>query len=215
MSSPASGTRDVSPIGATNAALKRSFDVLLAIAGLASVWWLIALGYLLARLSTGGGLFRQVRTGLHGEPFTILKLQTMAPRSAPDSGQTVAGDTRVTPVGRFLRATRMDELPQLWNVLRGDMSFVGPRPDLAEMTDLLEGEDRLMLAIRPGITGPATLHYRDEESLLAEAEDPDEMARDVIWPDKVRRNLRYIREYSLLRDLWYILLTLVPGRKLP
>src|SRR5699024_5392612 len=116
-----------------------------------------------------------------------------------------------TPLGRFFRRTKIDELPQLWNVLLGDMSFVGPRPDVPGYADKLEGEQRLLLSIRPGITGPATLKYRDEEAMLAAQDDAEAYNRDVIWPDKVHLNLDYIRDWSLAGDIRYIWQTVFGG----
>jgi lipopolysaccharide/colanic/teichoic acid biosynthesis glycosyltransferase len=117
---------------------------------------------------------------------------------------TTAHDVRITPVGRFLRRAKLDELPQLINVLKGDMSFVGPRPDVPGFADALTGEDRVILSVRPGITGPATLRYRDEESLLAGAEHPEQYNREVLWPDKVRLNREYVRQWSFRGDMVYI-----------
>jgi lipopolysaccharide/colanic/teichoic acid biosynthesis glycosyltransferase len=114
---------------------------------------------------------------------------------------SVKGETRITPLGRYLRAYKLDELPELWNVLTGDMSFVGPRPDVAEYTNRLTGEDRLILKLRPGITGPATLKYANEEEILADKEDPQRYNDEVLWPDKVRINGEYLKNQSFLGDL--------------
>ena len=128
----------------------------------------------------------------------------MRPSRVLDTTVTRSGDPRITPLGRLLRKAKIDELPQLWNVLWGDMSFVGPRPDVPGFADSLVGEERQLLSIRPGITGPATLKYRNEEELLAAAEDPEVYNREVIWPDKVSINLEYIRDWRLSKDLQYI-----------
>jgi len=175
--------------------------------GLALLWPLILLGLVTAACDTGSsGLFRQQRIGRWGRPFILYKLRTMSPGGEGDT-ITLKGDSRITRCGAVLRRWKLDELPQLWNVLRGDMSFVGPRPDVAGFLDRLEGEDRALLALRPGITGPATLKYRDEEALLASVGDPVYHNRHVIWPDKVRINLRYMESWSLLRDIGYIIET--------
>ncbi len=121
---------------------------------------------------------------------------------------TVANDARITPLGQYFRKFKLDELPQLWNVLVGDMSFVGPRPDVAGYADRLVGDQRKILSIRPGITGPATIKYRDEEALLSLAEDAKAFNDEVLYPDKVRLNLSYIQKWSLLSDVRYILITL-------
>ena len=117
------------------------------------------------------------------------------------------GDSRLTRVGKVLRKTALDEFPAVWSILKGDMSFVGPRPDVPGFADKLKGEERAMLSIRPGITGPATLKYRNEEEILAAQADPEAYNRDVIWPDKVRINLDYIRDWSLRLDIHYIFQT--------
>jgi len=117
---------------------------------------------------------------------------------------TTAQDARITRLGAFFRRTKLDELPQLWNVLKGEMSFVGPRPDVPSYVDYLQGEDRMILSVRPGITGPATLKYRNEEELLAQQTDPETYNREVIFPDKVRLNRQYVENYSFWADLAYI-----------
>ena len=172
---------------------------------MALTFWLIALTWLIATLDTrSNGLFTQKRVGKDGRLFTVVKLKTMRPTRAPGTTITQSHDPRITPFGRFFRKTKLDELPQLWNVLKGDMSFVGPRPDVPGYADRLEGEARLLLSVRPGITGPATLAYRDEEAILAVQRDPERYNDEVIYPDKVRINLEYIRNWSLMGDLRYI-----------
>lgn len=189
---------------------KRSFDLALAVPGLVLAAPLIAVAALLARRDTGAsGIFRQQRIGRHGAPFTVYKIRTM--RAVEGTSVTTADDSRITPLGARLRRWKIDELPQLWNVVRGDMSFVGPRPDVAGYADKLEGEDRVVLELRPGITGPATLKYRDEERLLQAADDPERHNREVIWPDKVAINRHYLENYSLMQDITLIWRT-VTGR---
>lgn len=183
-------------------AVKRAFDIGLALTGLALSGWLIVLAVIAARLDTGQpGIFRQRRIGLDGRGFMLLKIRTMRDARGQATTVTTAGDPRITRLGRLLRRTKLDELPQLLNVLAGDMSFVGPRPDVAGFADMLQGEDRLILSVRPGITGPATLRFRDEERLLADCDDPERYNRDVIFPEKVRLNLDYIRNYRFSDDL--------------
>ncbi len=192
-------------LNAGQAALKRGFDLSGAAVGLALTWWLILLAWAAATIDTRrNGFFVQERVGRHGRPFRVVKIRTMQEVLGLDTTVTRSGDARITRLGAFFRRFKVDELPQLWNVLVGDMSFVGPRPDVPGFADRLEGEDRVMLSIRPGITGPATLKYRDEESLLAGVDDPERYNREVIWPDKVRINRDYIRDWRLRDDLKYI-----------
>ena len=133
----------------------------------------------------------------------------MYPQAHPGTSVTVSDDPRISRSGRIFRNTKIDELPQLINVLLGHMSLVGPRPDVPGFADKLEGAEReLFLSVRPGITGPATLKYRDEEALLAEVEDAEAYNRDVIFPDKVRINLEYVENWSFINDLKYIWRTL-------
>lgn len=187
---------------------KRTFDLFFAAFGLLCAWWLIVLAWLAASWDThSNGFFVQDRVGRNGKVFKVIKIKTMRPDAAFDTTVTRRGDPRITPLGAFFRRAKIDELPQLWNVLMGHMSFVGPRPDVPGFADTLEGEERAMLSIRPGITGPATLKYRNEEELLAAQADPEAYNRDVIWPDKVRINLDYIRDWSLRHDIQYILQT--------
>jgi lipopolysaccharide/colanic/teichoic acid biosynthesis glycosyltransferase len=150
--------------------------------------------------------FRQTRIGLGNRPFQLLKFRSMR-----DGGRgpkiTSGGDPRVTRIGRILRKFKLDELPQLWNVVRGDMALVGPRPEVPEYVDPEHPLWRAVLEIRPGVTDLATLLYRNEEEILAGASDPDRYYRDVLLPDKLRLNVRYAQSSSFLRDLKLILLT--------
>jgi len=131
--------------------------------------------------------------------------------SGKQTTATALNDPRITRVGALLRATKLDELPQFWNVLWGEMSVVGPRPDVPGFADQLQGSDREILQLRPGITGLASLVFRHEEALLAEVEDPDRFNSEVIYPAKVSLNLRYLEDYTLRRDFVYILATFVPS----
>jgi lipopolysaccharide/colanic/teichoic acid biosynthesis glycosyltransferase len=192
--------------------LKRLLDLVAAVIGLFLFGWVILIAALAARISSGGsGFFRQDRIGRHGKTFSILKLRTMRVVGGVHTTATASDDPRITRVGALLRRTKVDELPQLWNVLRGQMSLVGPRPDVPGFADLLEGPDRDILQLRPGITGPASLAFRHEESLLAAAEDPDRYNAEVLFPAKVAINRRYLESYTLRADFVYILATFVPG----
>ena len=195
------------------AAVKRTFDLIVSAIGLVLTSWLILLAWMLASLDTGtNGMFSQCRVGRHGQLFNVFKIRTMRADSHDASTVTTARDPRITRLGRLWRKTKIDELPQLFNVLVGHMSFVGPRPDVPGFADRLQGEDRIVLSVRPGITGPATLRYRDEEQLLASVPDPEAYNRDVIFPDKVRINRDYVLSWSFWRDIGYIFQTLRPGR---
>ena len=158
----------------TQERIKRAFDVAAAAAGLAVLAVPIGVAALAARRSTGlSGFFRQTRVGRGGREFQVLKLRTMRHVPGVTTCVTTDGDPRITRLGHFLRKTKLDELPQLWNVLKGEMSLVGPRPDVPRQLDLLSPDDRAaLLSMRPGLTGPASLKYRDEEAILAAAADP-------------------------------------------
>lgn len=192
------------------AALKRSFDLFVALVGVSATWWLILLAWLAASIDTrSNGMFIQKRVGRRGKVFKVMKIKTMRPIAAFDTTVTRLGDPRITRLGTFFRRTKIDELPQLINVLKGDMSFVGPRPDVPGYADMLEGDDRIVLSVRPGITGPATLKYRNEEELLAKQDDPESFNREVVWPDKVRINREYVENWSFWRDVVYIWRTVI------
>lgn len=164
---------------------------------------------MLVRISTGEpGLFKQKRIGRRAREFTIYKIRTMRTDSRFLSTVTVENDPRITTIGSFLRKTKVDEFPQLWNVLIGEMSFVGPRPDVRGFADKLEGSDLKILELRPGITGPATIKYRGEENILGSVENPDIFSSQVLYPDKVKLNLDYISNWSLMTDIKLILITL-------
>ena len=153
-------------------------------------------------------LFRQKRVGQYGKLFTIIKFRTMSV-SHHGSSISVAGESRITPLGAKLRKYKLDELPELWNVLIGNMSFVGPRPDVPGYADQLKGEDKDILRLKPGITGPATLKYRNEEELLAQQIDPQRYNNEVIFPDKIKINLDYLHHHSLWGDLCIIIKTVL------
>jgi len=190
--------------------MKRAFDLIVALIGFLVVLPLIAIMALLVRLtSPGPALYVQTRIGRFGKPFSCIKFRTM--RVHADSNTvTVDGDKRITGMGRFLRKTKLDELPQLWNVITGRMSFVGPRPDVPGYADRLQGTDRRVLDLRPGITGPATLLFRHEEELLAASKDPIRFNDEVIFAEKVMINLEYADCLSFWGDIGYILATVCP-----
>lgn len=187
---------------------KRIFDVFFALLGLLALWWLIIIAWLVASLDAKtSGLFIQTRVGRNGKYFKIFKIRTMRVSNKKFSTVTKTSDIRITKIGKFWRKTKIDELPQLINILKGDMSFVGPRPDVPGYADQLVGDDRVILSVRPGITGPATLKYRHEEELLDSVEDPEKYNREVVYPDKVKINRKYVENISVVKDIQYIIRT--------
>jgi lipopolysaccharide/colanic/teichoic acid biosynthesis glycosyltransferase len=195
-----------------NFCTKRTFDVLASLTGLVLLSpVMLAVAVAVRWSSPGPALFIQDRVGRGGRLFRCAKFRTMRVGADAGGSVTTSTDSRVTPVGRFLRRWKLDELPQLWNVLTGRMSFVGPRPDVPGYADRLQGDDRRILDLRPGITGPATLLFRDEERLLALARDPKAFNDAVVFPEKVRINREYLETASFGRDIGYILATVTPG----
>lgn len=186
------------------------FFALLGLVLLSPVFLVVAL-LIRIRMPDGPVLFRQERIGKNGRHFRLVKFRSMAGDQTGET-VTVAGDPRITPLGAKLRRYKLDELPELWNVLVGDMSFVGPRPDVPGYADALQGDDREILRLRPGITGPATLKYRNEEELLASVEDPKRYNDEVLFPDKVRINRYYLNHPSFWADLRMILATVLGFR---
>lgn len=170
--------------------IKYLFDRSMALIGLICLWPVLLVVAILIKVKMPGGpvLFTQHRIGKDGKLFTMYKFRSMT-MSHSGSSISVAGESRITPLGAVLRKYKLDELPELWNVLIGDMSFVGPRPDVPGYADSLQGEDRLILKLRPGITGPASLKYANEEEILATVNDPIKYNDEIIFPDKVRINL--------------------------
>ena len=188
--------------------IKRGFDIIVSFLGLTFSWWLIFIAWVIATFETkSNGFFIQKRVGKDGKIFNVIKIKTMKKVEGIDTTITSSNDVRITKSGKFFRDTKIDELPQLINVLIGDMSFVGPRPDVPGYADKLEGEDRIVLSIRPGITGPASLKYKNEEEILASQNDPKWYNDKIIWPDKVRINKEYIKNWSLKKDIEYIIKT--------
>lgn len=188
------------------------FDRIVSLVGLIILSPVLLVVAILIRVKMPGGpvLFKQKRVGKEGKLFTMVKFRSMSVAHG-GSSVSVAGESRITPLGAKLRKYKLDELPELWNVLIGDMSFVGPRPDVPGYADKLVGEDRVILKLRPGITGPASLKYRDEETLLATVEDPIRYNDEVIFPDKVRINKEYYYNWSFWLDIRYIVRTVCGG----
>lgn len=193
--------------------IKYIFDRIVSFIGLLCLWPVLIVVAILIKIKMPGGpaLFTQKRVGRHGKLFTMHKFRSMTV-SHSGSSVSVAGEARITPLGAKLRKYKLDELPELWDVFIGNMSFVGPRPDVPGYADQLKGDDRRVLELRPGITGPASLKYRDEEELLAKVENPIEYNDTVIYPDKVRINLYYLDHYSFIKDIQMILCTVLGKR---
>ena len=192
-----------------NAFIKRTFDFTISFFGLLFLGWLILVLCLITTISTkSNGFFIQNRVGKDGKLFNLFKIKTMKPVLGINTTVTTRNDTRITKLGHFFRKTKLDELPTLWNVLKGDMSLVGPRPDVPGYADKLKGDDRRILELRPGITGPATLKYANEEQLLATVDDPIKYNDEVIFPDKVKINLEYLDNWSLWLDIKIIFQTI-------
>ena len=185
------------------------FDSSMAFFGLLFLWPVLLIVALLIKIKMPGPvLFVQQRVGKDGKLFACHKFRSMS-LGHNGSSISVAGESRITPLGAKLRKYKLDELPELWDVLIGNMSFVGPRPDVPGYADQLQGEDRIILTLRPGITGPATLKYRNEEELLATVENPQQYNDTVIYPDKVRINHFYAEHYSFIKDIQMIFCTVL------
>lgn len=208
--------------------LKFIFDRLVSLIGLLFLWPFLIIVAILVKIKMPGGpaIFKQKRVGKDGKLFTCHKFRTM---TVNHNGSTVsvAGDSRITPFGATLRHYKIDELPGLWDVLVGNMSFVGPRPDVPGYADKLQGDDRIVLKLRPGITGPATLKYRLEDEMISDyvakkqAEGDNRPMQEiaieyndtVIYPDKLRINKYYYEHYSFVKDIQMIICTVL-GKKM-
>ena len=193
--------------------LKWIFDRLVSFVGLLFLWPILIIVAIMIKIKMPGGpvIFKQKRVGQYGRLFTMYKFRSMTV-SHSGSSVSIAGESRITPLGAKLRKYKLDELPELWNVLIGDMSFVGPRPDVPGYADKLKGKDRDILKLKPGITGPASLKYRDEEELLANVDDPQKYNDEIIYPDKIRINLYYLEHYSFIKDIQMIICTVLGKR---
>ena len=202
--------------------LKWLFDKLASLFGLLFLSPILLVVAILIKVKMPGPvLFCQKRVGQYGKLFTVYKFRSMTVKAeasvaSRDSDATSIASTeqnRITPLGEKLRRYKLDELPELWNVLKGDMSFVGPRPDVPGYADQLQGKERDILKLKPGITGPASLKYRNEEELLASVDNPAQYNDEVIFPDKVKLNLYYLKHYSFIKDIQMIICTVL-GKKM-
>ena len=195
--------------------LKWLFDRFVSLIGLIclSPVFLVVAILIKSKMPEGPIIYKQKRVGKGGNLFTVYKFRSMTVAGEGKTTVAAAEGNRITPLGEKLRRYKLDELPELWNVLIGDMSFVGPRPDVPGYADKLQGQDRDILKLKPGITGPASLKYRNEEELLAKQQNPEEFNDTVIFPDKVRINLYYLNHYSFIKDIQMILCTVL-GKKM-
>ncbi|WP_449304110.1 sugar transferase [Prevotella aurantiaca] len=202
--------------------LKWLFDKIMSFIGLLLLSPILVIVSILLKVKMPGPiLFCQKRVGQNGKLFTVYKFRSMTVKAeasiaSKDSEATSIASTeqsRITPFGEKLRRYKLDEFPELWNVLKGDMSFVGPRPDVPGYADQLKGKDRDILKLKPGITGPASLKYRNEEELLASVDNPTLYNDEIIFPDKVKLNLYYLRNYSFIKDIQMIICTVL-GKKM-
>ena len=190
--------------------MKRIFDLLLGVAILVLLVAPMLLISIAVRLSSKGpALYWSDRVGKNNKIFRMPKFRSMLTDTPAVATHLLDNPgAYLSPIGGFLRRSSLDELPQLLSVLKGDMSFVGPRPDVPGYADKLEGKDRIILSVKPGITGPATLKYKNEEEILANVNDPVKYNNEVIWPGKVKINKEYIKNWSLKKDIEYILKTI-------
>lgn len=191
------------------AAAKRIFDLAAALLMLPFALPVMLLFMLLAWISAGQAIYGQDRVGLFGQPFRLYKICSMRAIPGYNTNVTTSADPRITRLGRFIRRTKIDELPQLFNVLRGDMSFVGPRPDVAEAYADLPIKYAPILCLRPGITAAVSVEFADEEKLLGEVDNPDEYYRLKLFPMKAERNLEYTKKQSILGDIMVMLKTVL------
>ncbi len=190
--------------------MKRVFDLIFSLFGIAvllPVYLIIAL--LISLDSKGGVIYRQERTGKYGKTFRVLKFRTMRPDSFNKGALTVGSrDPRITNIGYYLRKYKLDELPQLFNVFLGEMSFVGPRPEVKKYTDLYTKEQQKVLQVRPGITDYASIKYRNENDMLSASDDPEKLYIEEIMPEKLHLNLLYINDNNVFKDIRIIFDTL-------
>ena len=188
---------------------KRLFDFCSSLIGLIVLMPVLILISIAIKISSSGPvLFCQKRVRKDGKLFTLIKFRSMTVQQESNSTATVRGDVRITKIGVFLRKYKLDELPELWNVIKGEMSLVGPRPDVPGYADKLVGKDRNVLKLRPGITGTASLKYANEEEILATQDNPQKYNDEVIFPDKVKVNLDYYENQSLWLDIKIIFATI-------
>lgn len=188
---------------------KQIFDTSISAIAIIILFPIIIIAWIIATIETkSNGLFIQKRVGKNAKLFNIYKIKTMKKVRNIKTTITSSNDIRITKSGKYFRKYKIDEMPQLFNIILGDMSFVGPRPDVEGYADKLKDEDKIIFSIKPGITGPASLKYKDEEELLAKQKDAKWYNDNVIWPDKIKINKEYIQNWSFFSDLKYIIKTI-------
>ncbi|MBW8350286.1 sugar transferase [Bacillus sp. IITD106] len=207
MESKSISRHQVRPI---NDFIKRSMDFLLSLVGIIIISPILIIICILIKFDSKGPiLFKQIRVGKHEKPFEIFKFRTMVVDAEKKGKQiTVGKDQRITRIGHFLRKFKLDELPQLFNVLKGDMSLVGPRPEVPKYTAFYNQEQKRIFEIRPGITDYASIKYRNENEVLAKAKDPEKTYIEEVMVDKLKLNLKYLQKQSVITDIKLILLTI-------
>lgn len=189
--------------------LKKVFDYTLAIILVIIFLLPLLLMWIVATIETGqNGIFVHPRIGQHGKTFNMLKIRTL--KGNYTNSITTATTHSITRSGRIFIKYKLDELPQLLNILAGNMSFVGPRPDVAGYADQLQGTDRIILTVKPGITGPAQIKYKNEQQILNQVPNPQKYNDTVLWPDKVKINKKYIKNWSMAQDINYLVKTIIP-----
>lgn len=189
--------------------IKRLFDIVFSVLGIMIIFPVFIIIIILQIIFTGKRIFFiQERVGRFGKVFFIIKFRTMNLKSNYNS-VSIKGENRITKFGSFLRKYKIDEIPEIWNVLKGDMSFVGPRPDVPEYVNKLTDDQKIILNLRPGITGPASIKYKNEEEILSKQYDPINYYNKVIFPDKIRLNLNYIKYRNIYTDIKMILYTIL------
>lgn len=190
--------------------IKHLFDKIAALCGIILLSPFMLIIFIIHKIvmTKGSFIFKQERIGQYGKKFYIYKIRTMIENDGSNIFVTTANDERILPFGRWLRKTKIDEIVELINVLKGEMSFVGPRPDVPGYADLLQGSDRKILELKPGITGPASLKYINEEEILAQVENPQQYNDEVIYPDKVKINLEYYHNRTFWGDIKIIFKTI-------
>ena len=193
-----------------NIYIKRAFDFLIALLSFLLLWIFFVIVAILIRVdSSGGAFYKQIRVGKNGKRFKILKFRTMVSDSEKKGMLiTVGNDSRITRIGKFLRKSKLDELPQIINIIKGDMSFVGPRPEVPKYTELYTEEQKKVLLVRPGITDIASIEYRNESEILALSDNPEKTYIEEIMPRKLAYNMSYLENISIINDVKIIFITI-------